>query len=77
MTTVDYSLTVSFEYTVHESTNQCILSAGNFPLTPALDPTLLPGQHNLTVVYTDTFGQIAEEMFTFVIDGKCLLLMRL
>ena len=55
----------------------CCIFAGNFPLTPALDPTLLPGSHNLTVVYTDTFGQTDEETFTFIIDGKCLLLMRL
>ena len=49
--------------------------AGDFPLT--VDPTLPVGPHNLTVVYTDTFGQTAEEIFPFFITGKYLLLMRL
>ena len=46
--------------------------AGDFPLT--FDPTLPAGPHNLTVVYTDTFGQTAEQTISFTTPeplGQC------
>ena len=41
--------------------------AGNLPLE--VDPTLSPGAHTLTIVYTDTFEQTSEQTISFNVAG--------
>ena len=45
-----------------------VTPAGDFPLI--VDPILPVGDHNLTVVYTDTFGQTDVQTLPFFIDGN-------
>ena len=44
-----------------------LAGTNDFPLE--VDPTLPPGAHTLTVVYTDIFNQTSEQTISFNVAG--------